>query len=770
MTTEQRKVSRRVPISRRIILQGITTFILSFLMSRVSIAREMHPFGGALLICCFFFGNSLNPFCVIIGIYAALCSAIPSLSLAQYNFCVVSILCVTLMIYKLLKLKKPTVISTIAAAAAYIASALIFKNSVLFFLWSIGELLISLIASRIFLIAVSIFSSHKRRLLDDSELMSLIFICVISLAGIGSITGAGVHIINIISALFCLIASYYGKSTIGTACASFLALAFLISGIAIKFSITLVVSSAIAGLLNKVSRPIFATLFLASGAIGCALCEFSLISLVQYAIACIIFCFIPSSASGFISTALCPQRFRKYNFELLQKRFKEATSGEIRQISKVLNRAARSLDYSAKLRNQTGIQYALANIPEQCCNKCENYEICWDKQFESSYIFLKNMYERYCLTGKISEKDININYKSQCINQKRLIYTLNFVFKEYTINSRLENKAIESRYVISEQLNGIAYALNALDKRILESMEISENLEEELAISLDKLGYPVCDVSIITKGNKPLVNIRLKNISNPEAYQEDICRAVCAICKRKMCLSSPPMLNKHHCSLSYSCANKIALKTAVSRATKNGSPISGDTYTLKPLPNGQFMMLICDGMGSGKRAQQESFAVADLIEDYYTAGFDSKRILRMINKLMLLSSSDEIFSALDLCIIDLNSAQAHFTKIGAPHSYIISNNKIRRLSASALPLGILEDFDSQEYSCELNIGDLIILFSDGIAETELNDNNLYYKITSTSPSDNVKCISDRILSSTISACGGRATDDMTVLVARVIAA
>lgn len=222
--------------------------------------------------------------------------------------------------------------------------------------------------------------------------------------------------------------------------------------------------------------------------------------------------------------------------------------------------------------------------------------------------------------------------------------------------------------------------------------------------------------------------------------------------------------------MSYERAQNIALKTAVSRRTKEGSIVSGDTYSLKPLPDGRYMMLICDGMGSGERAQKESFAAANLIEDFYTAGFESKDVLNMINKLMLLSSSDEVFSALDLCIVDLRNSTAQFTKIGAPHSYIISENSVKRLSAGALPLGILEDCEPREHTTELSPGDLIVIFSDGIAEAELNDNNLYSKITSVSPSDNVKVIADKIIASTIASSEGKAKDDLTVIVSRVVAA
>ena len=82
----------------------------------------------------------------------------------------------------------------------------------------------------------------------------------------------------------------------------------------------------------------------------------------------------------------------------------------------------------------------------------------------------------------------------------------------------------------------------------------------------------------------------------------------------------------------------------------------------------------------------------------------------------------------------------------------------------------MEECEPQEHNVELKEGDLIILFSDGVAEAEMNDNALYDRITGTSPTENVKVIADRIVRETIASCGGRAKDDLTVIVSRVTAA
>jgi len=180
------------------------------------------------------------------------------------------------------------------------------------------------------------------------------------------------------------------------------------------------------------------------------------------------------------------------------------------------------------------------------------------------------------------------------------------------------------------------------------------------------------------------------------------------------------------------------------------------------------MLLLCDGMGSGKRAARESSSAVSLMEDFYRAGFDEETILNAINKLLILSSSDEIFSTMDVCMVDLLRGIAKFTKIGAPHSYLLRGEKAKKLQAGALPIGILDEFKPGQYTVSLEHGDLIVMFTDGIADLENAEESLFGFIMDAAKMRNVQEIADRILTSALAVAGGTAPDDMTVMVARAL--
>src|SRR5690625_1390512 len=78
--------------------------------------------------------------------------------------------------------------------------------------------------------------------------------------------------------------------------------------------------------------------------------------------------------------------------------------------------------------------------------------------------------------------------------------------------------------------------------------------------------------------------------------------------------------------------------------------------------------------------------------------------------------TDEIFSTLDLAMIDMQTAHVQFLKIGSTPSFIKRRQQIIKIESSNLPIGIVEEFDVEVVDEELQEGDLLIMTSDGVFE------------------------------------------------------
>jgi len=135
-----------------------------------------------------------------------------------------------------------------------------------------------------------------------------------------------------------------------------------------------------------------------------------------------------------------------------------------------------------------------------------------------------------------------------------------------------------------------------------------------------------------------------------------------------------------------------------------------------------------------------------------------------------LRTTDEIFSTLDLVMIDLQNAAARFLKIGSIPSFIKRGGKIIKVQASNLPMGILKEFEVDVVGEQLKAGDLLIMMSDGVFEGPKHVENydlwMKRKINELQ-TDEPQAIADLIMEEVIRSRGGSIEDDMTVVVAKI---
>src|SRR5690625_2090504 len=135
------------------------------------------------------------------------------------------------------------------------------------------------------------------------------------------------------------------------------------------------------------------------------------------------------------------------------------------------------------------------------------------------------------------------------------------------------------------------------------------------------------------------------------------------------------------------------------------------------LGKSRYALAISDGMGNGERAHLESSETVRLLKEIVQSGINEQVAIQSINSILSLRTSDAMYATLDLAIIDLQTPQVNFLKIGAMVSLIIRGTNIYPIEASNIPIGILEDFDVEPVSELLKDGDILVMISDGVLET-----------------------------------------------------
>lgn len=211
---------------------------------------------------------------------------------------------------------------------------------------------------------------------------------------------------------------------------------------------------------------------------------------------------------------------------------------------------------------------------------------------------------------------------------------------------------------------------------------------------------------------------------------------------------------------------RVRIRTCAATAVKDGSDMSGDCYTYAGRAD-RYYAVLCDGMGSGSRAYEESSSTVDMLENLLRTDFTEQQVIRTLNSLMVLKLEEERYVTFDMQIIDYSTHEVRFYKAGASPSFIISGDTVEKIEGRSLPMGVFENFEYSKFKRVVRRGDIIIMVSDGIIDSIASDDrkNLSRYIETVKTRD-AQTIANSILSYALRGCT-EIIDDMTVLVTQV---
>ena len=406
----------------------------------------------------------------------------------------------------------------------------------------------------------------------------------------------------------------------------------------------------------------------------------------------------------------------------------------------------------------------LTEIKSKMCADCPERNKCYKTYGTETNSTLAKLTNIAFETGKVTLIDIPSTLTGRCFRVNQLVYTINDLIQQYKSYASLVSSIDASKVLISEQLCGVSGVLKQLSFDIGKNVEFDNGLEKEIVDELIYNDIMCCDAIVYYDNNT--VAAAVLEIKKEDCLKAKIPQIVSKICKT-------PMIVETDCSSEHKGWQIVNLKTApkydiifgTAAVTKSSSVKSGDCYSLIRIQDGKILMALCDGMGSGETAQRSSETAISLVENFYKAGFDSEIILSIVNKFLSIGSND-VFSCLDMAVIDLKDGAADFIKLGATNGYIKHKETTTVVECRALPLGIISTINPTIKSAMLNSGDMVILCTDGITDSFSSDAELTDFINNIN-SVNPQQVADAVVDRAMKNCNNTAFDDMTVLVCKV---
>lgn len=402
----------------------------------------------------------------------------------------------------------------------------------------------------------------------------------------------------------------------------------------------------------------------------------------------------------------------------------------------------------------------------QVCKNCERRRRCNTRQM--AYEILENI-EKY---GSELSVEMKRKLQQECVCAPRFLRVTLEAFQNAKQMLMWNNRMVESRAGCAVQLDMFAQMIQHTTREMGASIFTDAPLEKRIRQLFKRNGIRLLStVFFVSKQGRYEIHVTVRTEKGVCVTTKKLARLLSDAAKRKMnpAPEERPVIGQEYCTITFVEAPGYYTLQGIARIGKDCQLISGDSFSMLELPQGQEAAILSDGMGSGERASRESGVVVETLEELLKAGFEKEAALSMINTALVMGREEVSFSTIDMVCFDLYSGNCQFLKAGAATTFIKKKDGIIHVSSSSLPLGVVQGQRPDVVSHKLESGDIIVLVTDGVLDAlpygrqeELMD-LLIQGTTIENPME----LSHYLLEKVIELSTDTPHDDMTILVAGI---
>ena len=785
--------------------KNIIIYIISFMISTIGMGQDVSPFSIAIVGACLASGVPAIGV-VLVGLIG---NIIGAGTIGALNY-----ILIILMLLILLFIKPPRENDEYKNEKIQISGHIFF--SVIFVMiakliltkFTIGDMLLHITLAIFSVVFYKIFVNSlivieeitERRAFSIEEVMGASLLLSIAVAAFGDFSILGLSIRNIISILIVLVLGWRNGILVGTT-----------AGVTIGITLGIIaqneplivavyaISGMFAGILNKFGKIGVIVGFIIGNGILIYVSKGTTMDLVVFKevlIASLGLLAIPKWA-GIDIEGLVPEEtfFPEFNNRRLTQ--SKETINQLNVVSETIKDMAETYNEEVEenqkqeiqeknkktfirelLNNLDGLEenifYEDMSNPESKIVD-ELFKILIDKQEIDKNDLLETFakFNNYIVTFENEKLSQNMEKE---INQ--IIKAVNYAYKTSKTDFIWEEKVRTNKKNVQAQLDGVSKAISSIAVKMEENMKEEENfvdVNKKAIVALEIKGIIVDEIEINKKDNRYFIDVYLKEDSKitENTDIEKIKKVLEKVLSEKLMIndSKTKKISKQgkrgFCFIS---EDKYLLQIGQATKIKDNSPVSGDSILQIRLNDGKYLIALSDGMGSGPEARKSSQIAIKMLERLLMSGFDKDTSIDLINT-TIMNVNEEIFATLDIIIIDLYNGKIEFIKNGACPTYVKNNKKVQIIKSLSLPAGILENINLTTYDKDIENQDIIVLCSDGIldANVEYKNKELWVKyMLEDIEISNSQKIADIILNEAIDNNYGKAKDDMSIIVCKLI--
>ncbi|MCI9416847.1 MAG: SpoIIE family protein phosphatase [Eubacterium sp.] len=411
-------------------------------------------------------------------------------------------------------------------------------------------------------------------------------------------------------------------------------------------------------------------------------------------------------------------------------------------------------------------------ITGRICSGCDTCAICWAPANHTMYGLFSRLAGNLLQTGE-ADDETKRQLEENCRYAGHIQREAEAAFEQVRVNKAWYNRLLENREMIAQQLDAMAFIMEdcASETTILDAEE--KRRLSEIRYRAKECGIVAQDVHLFKKNDghiQAVLKVRSK-WGNCVAMR-DLTKVVTGALDLHMKphKDTKTFIGKEETEVVYEEEPAYHAVHGMAKLIKDGSDISGDSFSFLEKEDGELVLSLSDGMGFGERASKESELVIDLLEKFIEAGFTKDTAIKMLNSAMVIHGENELYSTVDISSVNLYTGEASFYKIGASATFIRhKNGSVECLLSTSLPVGVSFEIEIEQAKKQLSDGDFLVMITDGVIEYLNTDSpeEVLEDIISEIKTNHPGLLAKKILDQVMLYTGGKAEDDMTVLAAAI---
>jgi len=199
--------------------------------------------------------------------------------------------------------------------------------------------------------------------------------------------------------------------------------------------------------------------------------------------------------------------------------------------------------------------------------------------------------------------------------------------------------------------------------------------------------------------------------------------------------------------------------------------VGGDFFDWYCLPNGRVALAVADAMHRGLEASLMACALKATLRAHAKYVVQAEEVLRQANLTLWTGSGGDQFASVLMGLLEMETGYVDFSVAGEIGAVHLRQDSWVPLGESAPLLGRESEPDYDSYGCEIEPGQALILFTDGIRDARDSQGRAFgaagvAKALADSGKSSAEAMVERVRRAVDEHTGGANQDDRTILVIR----